>query len=162
MHAAGVVIGREPLTNLVPVQRTDGEIVTQFEMGAIEQIGLLKMDFLGLRNLTVIGDSIDCTSRTTGGWRSTSTCCRSTTPRPTSCSPRAGTAGVFQMESGGMTRLCRQLRPDKFEEIAALIALYRPGPMDEIPRYVKGKHQPDSVTYFHPLLEPRCWPTPTA
>jgi DNA polymerase-3 subunit alpha len=152
VHAAGVVIGREPLTNLVPVQRTDGDIVTQYEMGAVEQIGLLKMDFLGLRNLTVIGDSVEHIRNNRGVEVDPDKL-----PLDDALAYKllqdGSTAGVFQMESGGMTRLCRQLRPDRFEEIAALIALYRPGPMEEIPRYVKGKHQPDSVTYYHPLLE---------
>jgi DNA polymerase-3 subunit alpha len=152
VHAAGVVIGREPLTNLVPVQKTDGDLVTQFEMGAIEQIGLLKMDFLGLRNLTVIGDAVRHIKENRGVEVDVDSL-----PLDDSAAfailQEGATAGIFQMESGGMTRLCRQLRPDRFEEIAALIALYRPGPMEEIGRYVKGKHAPSSVTYFHPLLE---------
>ncbi|MGQ0679781.1 MAG: DNA polymerase III subunit alpha [Actinomycetota bacterium] len=152
VHAAGVVIGREPLTNIVPVQRTDGEVVTQYEMGAIERIGLLKMDFLGLRNLTVIGDTVDHV-RNNRGLDLDPDRLPLDDPKAFKLLAEGGTAGVFQMESGGMTRLCRQLRPDRFEEIAALIALYRPGPMEEIPRYVKGKHNPESVSYFHPLLE---------
>ncbi len=151
VHAAGVVIGREPLTNICPVQRTDGDIVTQYEMGAIEQIGLLKMDVLGLRNLTVIGDTVDHL-RANRGVEIDPDKLPLDDPKAYKLLQDGNTAGVFQMESGGMTRLCRQLRPDRFEEIAALIALYRPGPMDEIPRYVKGKHQPDSISYFHPLL----------
>lgn len=152
VHAAGVVIGREPLINHVPVQRTDGEIVTQYEMGAVEQIGLLKMDFLGLRNLTVIGDSIDHIRRTRGTEIDIDSLPLDD-PKTYKLLQDGHSMGVFQMESGGMTRLLRQLRPDRFEEIAALIALYRPGPMDEIPRYVKGKHDQSSVTYFHALLE---------
>lgn len=152
VHAAGVVIGQEPLTNVCPVQRTDGDIVTQYEMGAVEQIGLLKMDFLGLRNLTVIGDAIEH-ARNNRGVEIDPDKLDLDDQKAFGLLRDGRTAGVFQMESGGMTRLCRQLRPDRFEEIAALIALYRPGPMDEIPRYVKGKHQPDSVSYFHALLE---------
>ena len=151
VHAAGVVIGREPLTNICPVQRTDGDTVTQYEMGAIEQIGLLKMDFLGLRNLTVIGDTI-LHMKDNRGVEVDPDRLDLSDPLAYKLLQDGNTAGVFQMESGGMTRLCRQLRPDRFEEIAALIALYRPGPMDEIPRYVKGKHDPTSVTFFHPLL----------
>lgn len=151
VHAAGVVIGREPLTNIVPVQRTDGEIVTQYEMGAIEKIGLLKMDFLGLRNLTVIGDTIAHCKNNRDVEIDPDNLPLDDLPAYKLLAD-GNTAGVFQMESGGMTRLCRQLRPDRFEEIAALIALYRPGPMEEIPRYVKGKHAPESVSYFHPLL----------
>lgn len=152
VHAAGVVIGQEPLTNSVPVQRTDGDIVTQYEMGTCEKLGLLKMDFLGLRNLTVIGDTIDQVKINRGVEIDVDQIPLDD-PKAFKLLADGNTAGIFQMESGGMTRLCRQLRPDRFEEIAALIALYRPGPMDEIPRYVKGKHQPDSVSYFHPLLE---------
>lgn len=151
VHAAGVVIGREPLTNICPVQRTDGDIVTQYEMGAIEQIGLLKMDFLGLRNLTVIGDTI-LHMKDNRGIEVDPDKLPLDDPKAYKLLQDGNTAGVFQMESGGMTRLCRQLRPDRFEEIAALIALYRPGPMDEIPRYVKGKHDPTSVSFFHTLL----------
>ncbi len=153
VHAAGVVIGKEPLTNYIPVQKTGGEVVTQYEMKAIDAIGLLKMDFLGLRNLSVIGDALEQITRN-----------RETTvdidniplddAKTFGVLQQARTAGIFQMESPGMTRLLRQLRPDRFEEISALIALYRPGPMDEIPRYVKGKHDSSAVTYFHPLLAP--------
>jgi len=152
VHAAGVVIGHEPLTNHVPVQKTDGEIVTQYEMTGIEKIGLLKMDFLGLRNLTVIGDSI-AHIRTNRGIEVDIDNLALDDPKVFELLQKARSAGIFQMESGGMTRLLRQLRPDRFEEIAALIALYRPGPMDEIPRYVRGKHDPSSVSYYHPLLE---------
>lgn len=151
VHAAGVVIGHEPLTNHVPIQRTDGETVTQYEMGAIEKIGLLKMDFLGLRNLTVIGDCIEHVRA--AGVDINIDDLDLEDPKPFKLLQEGNSAGIFQMESGGMTRLLRSLRPDRFEEIAALIALYRPGPMEEIPRYVKGKHDPASVTYFHPLLE---------
>ncbi|HLF70334.1 MAG TPA: DNA polymerase III subunit alpha, partial [Actinomycetota bacterium] len=142
----------EPLTNHVPVQRTDGEIVTQYEMTALEKIGLLKMDFLGLRNLTVIGDALEHILRERGEQIDIDAIPLDD-PTTFDLLKRANSAGIFQMESPGMTRLMRQLRIDRFEEIAALIALYRPGPMDEIPRYVKGKHNPDSVTYFHPLLQ---------
>lgn len=152
VHAAGVVIGQEPLTHSVPVQRTDGDIVTQYEMGTCEKLGLLKMDFLGLRNLTVIGDTIDQVKINRGVEIDVDRIPLDDL-KAFKLLADGNTAGIFQMESGGMTRLCRQLRPDRFEEIAALIALYRPGPMEEIPRYVKGKHQPDSVSYFHPLLE---------
>lgn len=153
IHAAGVVIGREALVNHVPLQRTeaDGEVVTQFEMNAVETIGLLKIDFLGLRNLTVIEDAlrqietnraqkVDIDNVPLGD------------PKVYELLRQGSSAGIFQMESPGMIRLLKSLRPDRFEEIAALIALYRPGPMDEIGRYVKGKHEPGSVTYFHSLL----------
>jgi DNA polymerase-3 subunit alpha len=148
------VIGREPLVNHVPLQRTDadGEIVTQYEQGVVEQIGLLKMDFLGLRNLTVIEDTL-------AHVRNNKKAHADVDNAPLDDAAvfrllqRGNSPGIFQMESPGMTRLLRQLRPDRFEEIAALIALYRPGPMEEISRYVKGKHDPSSVKYLHPLLE---------
>jgi DNA polymerase-3 subunit alpha len=154
IHAAGVVIGREPLVNHVPLQKTDadGEIVTQYEQGIVEQIGLLKMDFLGLRNLTVIEDAL-AQIRANQGVSADVDGAPLTEPRVFELLQRGSSSGIFQMESPGMTRLLRQLRPDRFEEIAELIALYRPGPMDEIPRYVKGKHDPSSVTYLHPLLK---------
>ena len=152
VHAAGVVIGHEPLTNHVPVQKTDGETVTQYEMTAIEKIGLLKMDFLGLRNLTVIGDAV-AHIKANQGVDIDVDGLPLDDPKAYELLQHANSAGIFQMESGGMTRLLKGLKPDRFEEIAALIALYRPGPMEEIPRYVKGKHNPSSITYFHPLLE---------
>jgi DNA polymerase-3 subunit alpha len=154
IHAAGVVIGNEPLVNHVPLQRTDaeGEVVTQYEQQAVEQIGLLKMDFLGLRNLTVIEDTL---THLRNNRRETVDVdgVPLDDPGVFELLQRGNSPGIFQMESPGMTRLLRQLRPDRFEEIAALIALYRPGPMDEISRYVKGKLDPSSVTYLHPLLE---------
>ncbi|MGH2773507.1 MAG: DNA polymerase III subunit alpha, partial [Actinomycetota bacterium] len=152
VHAAGVVIGHEPIVNNAPVQKTDGEIVTQYEMGVIEQIGLLKMDFLGLRNLTVIGDCLEYIQANRDEVVDIDRLELDDAAAFKLLSD-GHSAGIFQMESPGMTRLCRRLRPDRFEDIAALIALYRPGPMDEIPRYVKGKHEPSSITYFHPLLE---------
>lgn len=151
VHAAGVVIGREPLVNHVPLQRTDGDIVTQYEMNAVDQIGLLKIDFLGLRNLTVIGDAVRHIKLNRGVEVDVDSLPLDD-PGVYQLLQQGGSSGIFQMESGGMTRLLRQLRPDQFGEIAALIALYRPGPMEEIPRYVKGKHEPDSISYFHPLL----------
>ena len=138
----------------VPLQRTDvdGEIVTQYEQGVVEQIGLLKMDFLGLRNLTVIEDTL-AHVRANRGERADVDGAPLDDPLVFRLLQRGNSPGIFQMESPGMTRLLRQLHPDRFEEIAALIALYRPGPMDEIPRYVKGKHDRSPVTYLHPLLE---------
>ena len=154
IHAAGVVIGNEPLVNHVPLQRTDaeGEVVTQYEQQTVEQLGLLKMDFLGLRNLTVIEDTLSHV-RTNQRVEADVDGAPLDDPKVFELLQRGNSPGIFQMESPGMTRLLRQLRPDRFEEIAALIALYRPGPMDEISRYVKGKHDRSSVTYLHPLLE---------
>jgi len=152
IHAAGVVIGREPLVNQVPLQRTDAELVTQYEMHAIEDIGLLKIDFLGLRNLTVIEDSL-AGIRANRGAEVDIDGVRLDDPEVFKLLQSGASVGIFQMESPGMIRLLRSLHPDRFEEIAALIALYRPGPMTEIGRYVRGKHETESVTYLHPLLE---------
>lgn len=153
IHAAGVVIGREPLVNYVPLQRTDadGETVTQYEMNAVGKIGLLKIDFLGLRNLTVIEDALKHI-KSNRGTDVDIDHIPLDDPTIFSLLQSGASAGIFQMESVGMTRLLRSLRPDRFDEIAALIALYRPGPMDEISRYVKGKHDPQSVQYMHPML----------
>lgn len=153
IHAAGVVIGREPLVNYVPLQRTDadGETVTQYEMNAVGKIGLLKIDFLGLRNLTVIEDALKHIKENRGVEVDIDHVPLDD-PEVFSLLQSGASAGIFQMESPGMIRLLRSLRPDRFDEIAALIALYRPGPMDEISRYVKGKHDPQSVQYLHPLL----------
>lgn len=154
IHAAGVVIGRDPLVNHVPLQRTeaDGEIVTQYEMNAVETIGLLKIDFLGLRNLTVIEDALRHIGQNIGRQVDIDGVALDD-PAVFELLQKGSSMGVFQMESPGMRRLLRSLRPDRFEEIAALIALYRPGPIDEIGRYVKGKHDPTSVNYLHSLLE---------
>ncbi len=154
IHAAGVVIGREPLVHHVPLQRTDvdGEVVTQYEMQAVEKIGLLKMDFLGLRNLTVIEDALRHI-RANRGVQVDIDQVALDDPKAFALLQQGSSGGIFQMESPGMTRLLRSLRPDRFPEIAALIALYRPGPMEEIGRYVKGKHEPASIRYLHALLE---------
>jgi DNA polymerase-3 subunit alpha len=151
IHAAGVVIGREPLVEYVPLQRTDAEIVTQYEMNAVENIGLLKIDFLGLRNLTVIEDTVQHVKKNRGIELDIDSEPLDN-PKVFELLQKGSSAGIFQMESPGMTRLLKALRPDRFEEIAALIALYRPGPMEEISRYVKGKHEPDSIGYYHSLL----------
>ena len=152
IHAAGVVIGREPLVNHVPLQKTGNELVTQYEMRAVEEIGLLKIDFLGLRNLTVIEDTVKHL-RESRNIAADIDGVPLDDPKVFELLKRGSSSGIFQMESPGMTRLLRSLRPDRFEEIAALIALYRPGPMEEIGRYVKGKHDPASIGYYHPLLE---------
>lgn len=153
VHAAGVVIGRETLTNHVPVQKTDDEIVTQYEMNAVEAIGLLKMDFLGLRNLTVIEDALRHI-RINCGIELDIDHVPLDDAGVFELLKQGRSYGVFQMESPGMTRLLKQMQLDRFEEIAALIALYRPGPMEEIGRYVRGKLDPSTVTFYHPLLEP--------
>ena len=152
-HAAGVVISGVPLNTVVPLQSNDGVLTTQFPMTTLEELGLLKMDFLGLRTLTVIRDALNYIRQQgkpvpdfskndfddPGVWEMIAS---------------GDTDGVFQLESAGMQQFMQQLKPDCFEDLIAGISLYRPGPMDQIPRYVKGKHDPDSVTYADPMLEP--------
>ena len=156
-HAAGVVISREPLTELMPLQRATNSdaLMTQYEMHGVEALGLLKFDFLGLSNLTILRQAVDLIAHADRASRaSTSTASRSTTRRPSSCCPRARRPGVFQLESAGMRRYIRELRPTSVYDLAAMVALFRPGPMDNIPAYIRRKHGQEPVTYLHPLLEP--------
>jgi DNA polymerase III subunit alpha len=153
IHAAGVVIGRDPLVEHVPLKRGDhGEVVTQFDMNGIEELGLLKMDFLGLRNLTVIELALEYI-RTNKGEEVDVDGLDLDDPLVYEMLCRGDSDGVFQLESEGMRRLLCQLRPDRFEEIMALIALYRPGPMEQIPSYIECKHDTSKVKYLHPELE---------
>ncbi|NNM93526.1 MAG: DNA polymerase III subunit alpha [Candidatus Eremiobacteraeota bacterium] len=153
-HAAGVVIGAEPLVEHAPLVRlNDGGINTQYDMTWIEKIGLLKMDFLGLRNLTVMHAAVREIRRT--GDPSFSLEGIPLDDRATfEMLSRGDTAGVFQLESEGMKRVCTELRPSRFEDIIALVALYRPGPMEWIPQYIAIKHGRQRPTYLHPILEP--------
>jgi DNA polymerase-3 subunit alpha len=153
-HAAGVVISAGPLTEYTPLCRFgDGGINTQYDMEWIERIGLLKMDFLGLRNLTVMARAVDEIRRTTDDEFDLAT-----TPiddaRTYAMLGRGETMGVFQLESEGMKRVCAELRPSGFDDIMALVALYRPGPMELIPQYINVKHGRVKPTYLHPALEP--------
>ena len=159
IHAAGVVIGSEPLDEFVPLSRgADNVITTQFTMTTIEELGLLKMDFLGLRTLTVIQDAVRMVEKKTG--------------QPLDINAidyndaavyemigQAKTEGVFQLESAGMKSFMRELKPGNLEDIIAGISLYRPGPMDFIPKYIKGKNNQDSVRYSCPELEEILAPT---
>lgn len=151
-HAAGVVISRDPLNRYVPLQMNDNVVTTQFPMTTIEQLGLLKMDFLGLRTLTVIRDAIDIIEKDTGT-RLNIEKIGFDDPAVYDMLSRGDTDGVFQLESQGMRNFLRELKPSTFEDIIAGVALYRPGPMDSIPKYIRGKFDPDSVTYLHPLLQ---------
>ncbi len=152
-HAAGVVITKEPIVNYVPLRTQDNVIITQFPKDTVESLGLLKMDFLGLKNLAVIEDAIDMIEKRTG---------KRLEIDKTSYEEKkifdlissGNTDGVFQVESAGMKSFMQELRPDSIEDIIAGIALYRPGPMDSIPRYVHNKNNPEDVRYKHPLLEP--------
>jgi DNA polymerase-3 subunit alpha len=150
IHAAGVVIGAQPLTEVVPLQQkgSDQEVVTQFKMGDVEALGLLKMDFLGLRNLDVIDEAC----RLAGGLDVTKI---PLDDRKTYAMLQKGEAiGVFQFESSGMREALRQVKPTEFEDLIALVALYRPGPMAYIPVYGRRKHGQEPVTYVDERLKP--------
>ncbi|MDP9406116.1 MAG: DNA polymerase III subunit alpha, partial [Actinomycetota bacterium] len=161
IHAAGVVIGARPITEHCPVLRleADGEIVTQYDGTMVEAIGLLKMDFLGLRNLTVITDALRHIAATTGTEVAVETL-ELDDKKTYEMLAEGDTDGVFQLDSPGMKALCRQLRPDRFDDIVALLALYRPGPMSAglHTEYAERKHGRSKVTYPHPdlteILEP--------
>ncbi len=151
-HAAGVVITKEPVDTYVPLSVNDGQPVTQFTMITLEELGLLKMDFLGLRNLTVIADAERMICRRAPDFRMDSVSLEDEATYQMLWQGK--TIGVFQLESGGMTNVVVNLRPQSIEDITAVIALYRPGPMQYIPRYTECRHNPGKVTYKHPLLEP--------
>lgn len=153
IHAAGVVIGRDPLMEHVPLKRGDhGEVVTQFDMKGIEKLGLLKMDFLGLRNLTVIELTLDYIRKNRGEEVDVDNLDLDD-PAVYEMLARGDTDGVFQLESDGMRRYLVQLKPTRFEHIMAMNALYRPGPMDQIPTYIERMNDPSKVEYLHPALE---------
>ncbi len=156
IHAAGVVIAKEKLTDYVPLYRTsDGVVATQFPMEAVEELGLLKMDLLGLRTLTVIGDTVQSVRRHRG--RKVEIAGIPLDDLPTyDLLGRGDTAGVFQLESTGMRNILRELRPEVFEDVIALVALYRPGPLGSgmVEDFVKRKHGETEVRYLHPKLKP--------
>ena len=151
MHAAGIVIAKDAVTEYVPVQRSDSCIVTQYPMGTLEQLGLLKMDFLGLRYLTIINGCTETVKK------NDPTFDIDRVPQDDkdvfNMLTSGGTAGVFQFESAGMTSVLSRLRPRSIEDLTAVISLYRPGPMQSIPTYIENRHNPDKITYRHPLLK---------
>ncbi|MBQ8831653.1 MAG: DNA polymerase III subunit alpha [Oscillospiraceae bacterium] len=153
-HAAGVVITKKPVSEYVPLtlSKKDDSIATQYVMTTLEELGLLKMDFLGLRNLTVIDDAVQTIRQHTPNFDI------KTIPdddAETFAMLSAGkTSGVFQLESTGMTNVCTGLAPKSIEDITAIIALYRPGPMDSIPRFLDNNRHPEKISYKHPMLEP--------
>lgn len=152
-HAAGVVIAKDPLTNYLPIQKTsDGLIITQFPMKIVEEIGLLKMDFLGLRNLTILQEAVRRISENQGVNLDLQKLALDDADTYVLLSAGNST-GVFQLESGGMRAILKDLKPTCFEDIIAVLALYRPGPMDQIPEFVKRKHG-GKITFIHPKLEP--------
>ena len=151
-HACGVVITKDPVDTYVPLYMRDGVISTQYIMTTLEELGLLKMDFLGLRTLTVISDAKKLVKE-----------CRGidveidkdmNDPEVYKLWGEGKTSGIFQFESAGMTNFMKELKPDGLEDIIAGVSLYRPGPMDQIPRYIKNKLHPDHIEYTHPALEP--------
>ncbi|MGI6140247.1 MAG: DNA polymerase III subunit alpha [Caldicoprobacterales bacterium] len=152
-HAAGVVISREPITEYVPLQKNDDCITTQFPMGTLEQLGLLKMDFLGLRNLTVIRDTLAIIEETEGK-KIDIYSIPPDDPFVYEMLSQGDTDGVFQLESAGMKQFMKELKPSTFEDIIAGISLYRPGPMDQIPRYLANKNHPEAIEYTDEKLAP--------
>jgi DNA polymerase-3 subunit alpha len=150
-HAAGVVITNRPVYEYVPLAKNDEVVVTQYPMTTLEELGLLKMDFLGLRNLTVLYDAVNLIKRTKPDFELKNI--PENDKNVFDMLTAGKTSGVFQMESAGMTGVCVGLKPQTIEEIMAIIALYRPGPMDSIPRFIDCKHHPERIKYKHPLLE---------
>jgi DNA polymerase-3 subunit alpha len=154
VHAAGVVIGDQPLVNLLPLKQDEsGTLVTQYAMGPVGDLGLLKMDFLGLKTLTVIRNTCDMVKRTHGVEVPIENLPLDDT-KTYDLLNKAETLGVFQLESGGMRDLCRKFQISSLEHITALVALYRPGPMELIPEFIKRRHGEIEIQYEHPLLEP--------
>ncbi len=156
VHACGVVISAEPLTNFVPLQRApqgDDTVITQFEMHSVEDLGLLKMDFLGLKNLTIIEKTLRLVKETRGVDINLDTL-----PLDDSVTFKlfqsGETTGIFQFESSGMRHYLKELKPTSLEDIIAMGALYRPGPMELIPHYIKRKFKKEPIAYLHPQLEP--------
>lgn len=159
MHAAGVVICQKSADEFVPLSRgSDGSIVTQFTMTTLEELGLLKMDFLGLRTLTVIQNAVNMIEKDTGIHIAVDHIDYDDKKVLESLGT-GKTDGVFQLESTGMKNFMKELRPQSLEDVIAGISLYRPGPMDFIPKYIRGKNNPDSITYACPQLEPILAPT---
>ena len=152
-HAAGVVISKKPIDEYVPLYNHQDAITTQFTMTTLEELGLLKMDFLGLRTLTVIRDALDLIEKNHNVKINFLTM-EYDDPKVYELLASGNTLGVFQLESAGMRSFMKQLKPDNFEDIVAGISLYRPGPMDSIPNYINNKNNPEHVEYLHEKLKP--------
>lgn len=156
VHACGVVISKDPLTECMPLQyapQDNNDIITQFEMHSVEDLGLLKMDLLGLKNLTIIEETLRLIEENYGNKIDISTIPLDDA-ETFKILQKADTTGVFQLESSGMRRYLKELKPSELEDIIAMVALYRPGPMELIPQYIKRKFGKERVTYLHPSLEP--------
>jgi DNA polymerase-3 subunit alpha len=154
-HAAGVVISEDPLTDLMPLQRATNSdaLMTQYEMHSVEALGLLKFDFLGLSNLTILRQAVDLIAETRGVAIDLDHLPLEDA-KTFELLASGETTGVFQLESPGMRRYIKELRPTSVYDLAAMVALFRPGPMDNIPAYIRRKHGHEQVSYLHPLLEP--------
>ena len=152
VHAAGVVIAPEPVTEFVPVAKPDESVVTQFTMTTLEELGLLKMDFLGLRNLTAISDCEKAVRKRIPDFDISKV--PDGDPEVYEMLTKGAAQGVFQFESAGMRSVLMGLGPKSIEDLTAVISLYRPGPMDSIPKYLENSHHPEKVTYKTPLLKP--------
>ena len=151
-HAAGVVITAKPVSDYVPLARNEDTIVTQFTMTTIEELGLLKMDFLGLRNLTVIDDAEREIRKQVPGFSMKNI--PDDDPETFAMLGEGRTSGVFQLESTGITGVCVQMKPQSIEDMTAIVALYRPGPMESIPKFIQSKHHPETISYITPQLQP--------
>ncbi len=151
-HAAGVVITKDPVYEYVPLAKNDESVVCQYIMTTLEELGLLKMDFLGLRNLTVLDDAVKMVRQRQSNFSLSAI--PENDPATFEMIGQGRTSGVFQMESSGMTGVCVGMKPQSIEDLTAIIALYRPGPMDSIPRFIACKQQPKLIRYLHPSLEP--------
>ena len=151
-HACGIVITKEPVDTYVPLYVRDNQISTQYIMTTLEELGLLKMDFLGLRTLTVIQDTIDLVKQNKGVEVEFDK--EMADPKVYKLWQEGKSCGIFQFESQGMTNFMKELKPDCLEDLSAGVSLYRPGPMDQIPRYIRGKQNPGHNEYTHPRLEP--------
>ncbi len=150
-HAAGVIIADRAVSDYVPLAMNDSQVVTQYTMTTLEELGLLKMDFLGLRNLTVINDAVKLIKEQKPDFDLDSISLSD--KKVFDMLSLGNTEGVFQFESQGMRNVLTQLKPDSFEDLIAVISLYRPGPMDSIPTYIENRHNPQKVKYAHPMLE---------
>lgn len=157
-HAAGVVISENPLVDHVPLQKTNGTLVTQFPMNILEELGLLKMDFLGLRTLTIMEEAVRQVNQRRGEEKKEKKLDLAAIPLDDALTfsllSQGDTGGVFQLESSGMRSVLRELKPTSFEDIIAVVALYRPGPMEQIPVFIESKHGDKEISYLHPDLEP--------
>ncbi len=151
-HAAGIVISERPLTDHVPLSKNDDAVVTQYTMTELEELGLLKMDFLSLRNLTVLHEAERLVRQTHPEF--SVDCLPDNDPKVMRLYACGDTEGVFQFESAGMKKVLMKLKPETIEDLIAVLSLYRPGPMSSISRYIENRRHPESISYLHPLLKP--------